>query len=139
MRDEDITAITRSWEAAAGAAGRKLPHNDVERALRLLPEAGIWAISQDAGALFALLSSEVVFTVLISHDDGTVRVKSRPHEGEKLRVLLTWGESGQTESRRDCLGDALGLSLRGRARGPRTVAAPRRIGGCRSGPRRALG
>ncbi len=97
MRDEDITGVAGFWAAAARNVDRNFPHDGVVRALSSLPDVGIWAISEDSSALFALLRDEVVFTVGF-RDDGTVRIHSRPLDGQRLLVSLTWGESKPIET-----------------------------------------
>lgn len=88
VRDEDITSVADSWGAEASDVGRDFPHDRVVRALSLLPDVGIWAISEDSSALFALLADEVVFTVGL-RDDGTVSVRSRPLDSKRLLVYHT--------------------------------------------------
>jgi hypothetical protein len=63
----------------------------------LLPDVGIWAISEDSSALFALLADEVVFTVGF-RDGGTVSVRSRPLDSKRLLVTHTWEESKPIEA-----------------------------------------
>jgi hypothetical protein len=63
MYDEAVTTILSSWEAAAREAGTNLPHDDVVRALRCLPDSDIWAIGDDGQAMFAMVRDELVLTV----------------------------------------------------------------------------
>ena len=91
MNDEELAQITRSWVAAARDVGRNLPPEALDRALRLLPQARAWCLSDDAGALFVLGPTEVVFTTVV-RDDGTVSVRSRPFDAEQILVRLEWGE-----------------------------------------------
>jgi hypothetical protein len=62
MDDVAVTTILGSWQEVARQAGKKLPHDDVVRALRILPDFDIWAIGDDGHAMFALLRGEIVFT-----------------------------------------------------------------------------
>jgi len=97
VRDEDITNVAGFWGAAASDAGRTFSHDQVVRALSLLPDVGIWAISEDSSALFALVADEVVFTVGF-RDDGTMGVHSRPLDSKRLLVSHAWGESKPIEA-----------------------------------------
>ncbi|MGH2887917.1 MAG: hypothetical protein ACRDPA_35355, partial [Solirubrobacteraceae bacterium] len=97
VRDEDATSVAGFWGAEASDVGRDFPHERVVRALSLLPDVGIWAISEDSSALFALLADEVVFTVGL-RDDGTVSVQSRPLDSERLLVYHTSEESKPIEA-----------------------------------------
>ena len=90
-------SVAGFWGAAASDAGRTFSHDRVVRALSLLPDVGIWAISEDSSALFALVADEVVFTVGF-RDDGTVGVHSRPLDSKRLLVSHTWGESKPIEA-----------------------------------------
>src|SRR5581483_1291826 len=64
--------------------------HDIERALRLLPDSGICAISDDATSLFMLAPTDALFTVSVNR--GKVTVRSRPLDAERLMVDLHWTE-----------------------------------------------
>jgi hypothetical protein len=97
MNDEAITAILASRHAAAEKAGKNLPHDDIVRALRFLPDCDIWAIGDDGQAIFALLRDALVFTVGF-RDSGGVTARSRPLEGRRLLVSLAWDQRQRTET-----------------------------------------
>ena len=96
MNDETITTILGSWETAAVQAGKNLPHDDVVRALRVLPDFDIWTIGEDGQATFGLPRDEIVFTVGFRDGRG-VTVRSR-HLEPTLLVSLSWAERQPTET-----------------------------------------
>jgi hypothetical protein len=97
MNDEELAHITRSWDAAARDAGRNLPPEALDRAVRLLPQARAWCLSHDAEALFVLGPREVVFTIMV-RDDATVSLRSRPLDGAQILMRLEFGEPTAAEN-----------------------------------------
>jgi hypothetical protein len=97
MDDEAITNILSSWGAAAVNAGKNLPHDDLVRTLRFVPNLDVWAVAPDGQAMFGLVRDELVLTIGI-RDGRVVAVKSRPLQGRKLLVGLSWGERQRTEA-----------------------------------------
>lgn len=68
MNAASIREVLSAWEAAARSVGRNLPVGIVERGLALLPDSPQWAISEDAGALFALTKDDFLFSLGLSSD-----------------------------------------------------------------------
>jgi hypothetical protein len=103
MTEDDISAAVTMWQEHGAA---DLPWNDIERALRRLPDSGICAVSDDATELFMLARNDTLFTVSI--DRGKVALRSRPLEAARLTVSMcceenssrwTFGYAGEPESR----------------------------------------
>ena len=88
MTEGDISAAVKMWQDQ-GAAG--LPWNDIERALRRLPDSGICAVSDDATELFMLAPTDTLFTVSV--DGGRATLFSRPLDAARLTVGLQWAEN----------------------------------------------
>jgi hypothetical protein len=84
MTEADVSAAVTMWRQQAP----DLPWNEVERALRRLPDSGICAVSDDGSSLFMLTTTDTVFT--ISVDGGKVTLRSRPLDAERLAVSLGW-------------------------------------------------
>lgn len=89
MTEGDIGAAKAMWREQGGAPD--LPWDQIERALRRLPDAGICAVSDDGTALFMLTPTDTVFTVSV--EDGKVRLTSRRLEADRLAVSLEWDEN----------------------------------------------
>jgi hypothetical protein len=89
MNEADVSAAMAMWERHAATS---LPREDVERALRQLPESGVCAVSDDATALFMLSPTDTLF--IVSAQCGTVTLTSRPLDADRLVVRLEWDEDG---------------------------------------------
>lgn len=85
MTEGDISTAVSMWREQAAA---ELPWDEIERALRRLPDAGVCAVSDDAGALFMLAPTDTLFTVSV--DGREVMVSSRPLDAARLTVNLRW-------------------------------------------------
>jgi hypothetical protein len=92
-----IGEVLSAGEALARSVGRDVLADIVERGLAFLPESPEWAISEDAGALFALTKDDVVFSLGLS-SDGEWRLGSRPLYADRLLVRLSWSQSEPTET-----------------------------------------
>lgn len=97
MNAASVSEVLGAWEAAARSVDRNLPAGIVERGLALLPDSPAWAISEDASALFALATDDVVFSLGLS-SDSEWRLRSRPLHADRLRVRLSWSQPEQTET-----------------------------------------
>jgi hypothetical protein len=83
MTEADIGAALAMWREQAAA---DLPWDEIERALRRLPDAGICAVSDDGSALFMLTPTDTVFAVSV--DGGNLTLTSRPLHADRLIVSL---------------------------------------------------
>jgi hypothetical protein len=85
MTEGDISAAIAMWREQAT---EDLPWSEIERALRRLPDSGTCAVSDDGTALFMLTPTDTVFTVSV--DGGSVALRSRPLDADRLIVGLRW-------------------------------------------------
>ena len=99
MNAATISEVLSAWEAAAQSVSRNLPHGIVERGLAFLPGSPEWAISEDAGELFALTMDDVLFSLGFS-SDSEWRLRGRPLHADRLLVRLSWSQPEPTETAR---------------------------------------
>jgi hypothetical protein len=90
IEEAEVLNILRAWEAANAGAGQRFDWDSARRISQLLPGSGVWAISEDARALFALVDRQVLFLVALS-DKGAPSITRRPLRGDRIIVTVEIG------------------------------------------------
>ena len=86
----DISTAMALWQREGREATVSLPWNDIENALRQVPQPEAYAVSEDGNTLFLLGQDNTVFTVHVV--DSKVTVISRQLSPDRMRVILKWDE-----------------------------------------------
>lgn len=97
MNETDISLIVAELHRKHPEPTGICDLSDLELTLALLPDQGVWRISDSTPTVLALAPEDTLFTVTLGRSPGpqlpcAATLSSRVVDGEKLVARLEWGE-----------------------------------------------